>query len=175
MGTQVPTLSSFGSARSCRQVPTLETKEHSPLWMRAILPSSSSQFLMNPHPQGGQVGTQIRYHTQPELHNLAMVLRILIQSWKCQQQTFGQIDRYRSDHFISLITPWVSLQLIPGLRIRSIFGRIWQMKILLKTGSVSYLHCTRIHSNIYDFFHINHISSDIFMLIYFTWKTEKFA
>jgi hypothetical protein len=39
------------------ELPTLETNEHSPLSISAILPSSSSWFRIKPQPQGGYVGT----------------------------------------------------------------------------------------------------------------------
>ena len=49
----------------------------------------------------------------------------------------------------------------PEMRIRSIFVRIRQIR-MLKTGSRSCLYSPRIKSNI-KFFYINQISSDIFM------------
>ena len=51
--------------------------------------------------------------------------------------------------------------------------RILKIRIC-KTGSGSYLHSSRINSNINIFFYFNQMSSDIFMLIFFTEKMEKF-
>ena len=58
----------------------------------------------------------------------------------------------------------------PGLWIRSIFGRIRHIRIL-KTGSGSYSHLSRINSNIYIFSY----QSDLFRYIKLKMKIEKFA
>ena len=62
----------------------------------------------------------------------------------------------------------------PGLQIRSIFGRI-RLRILkirilkLDPDPESYLHLKNQFKHL-NFFHIKHISSDIWMMIIFIWK-----
>ena len=71
------------------------------------------------------------------------------------------------------------IQYPPGLRIRSIFGRlqirILQIRILkLDPDPGSYWHLKNQFKH-QNFFHIQHISSDNWMMIIFIWKMEKFT
>ena len=62
---------------------------------------------------------------------------------------------------------------VQGLRIRSIFGRIRQSDFYHPDPDPTFTNLELILR--YHIFHINQISSDIFMLIFLSEKMEKFA